>query len=601
MGENQCSNNGTGPVCGLCPDTGVMTTQGCRECPEEEVVAPLRNIAIVLAFFAFILFWLWFSWSPFFPSIGNVMYRVAGFCWNDDMDKKGKIALRLREMYEAAQKLARKAAEVKLPQYFKIFVGFFQVTSSFMSFQVKWPGTFLDALMWLKATINFSVLSLPGVSCLWKTISYRRKLLVYTLAPLFFIFLLAVPVGIALVRVWSTRKNAPKSKVISRRRRCSATLDRFWNGVMFIAFMLYPLLSLITLEPFNCQPAGLGLLAADYREPCPDATSLERIWGAFFILLYPVGIPVASILVLRSMGVHRLAKEKIDAALTAAMINMYIKRTTSVESQKITQLIGPVGEDKDEFARRILALYRVIWPEKDGILDQKDIMTLNIGTSRVRVKILQALDLPRTDTFGSIDPFCWISLMGRRERTNVKKNTFTPSWNKEDFLFEIDKSSETDQLLTLFIEVMDWDQMGENTPVGQVSISSTDIRRIMCAEAGYGEGFELEVQVPTETQVFDRSVSVNCNQCHGMGSQISDTERSTKSKKFWLYVQIENLGRVIAGTEISMFQQFASKYDTDEVRLIDFCGTVYAFSIVFDLLLLLLVTYAPYLRFGTIC
>lgn len=553
-----------------------MTTQGCKECPAEAEIVPLRNIAIGIAFVAFFAFWLWFSWSPFFPSIGHYLNGIFSGLWklstaNDKLQSwKGKAYKYVKGIH----KLMQKASEIKLPQYFKIFVGFFQVTSSFISFQVKWPNTFLNAMQWMKATINFSVLSLPGVSCLWKTIMYRRKLLIYTLSPLCFIALLLVPVCVAEFRIWQTKKlPVGADKTASRKKRYGATLDRFWNGVMFTAFMLYPLLSLITLEPFNCQPAGLGLLAADFREPCPEPSSLERVWASFFIILYPIGIPLASIIVLRMMGVHRLAKEKVDAALTAAMISLYIKRTTSVESQKITQLIGPIGEDQDEFKRRVRALYEIIWPaqakdpsqargqDANSISEQKAARLLRIGSKRVKVKVLRAYGLPKTDRFGSIDPFCWISLAGRKERTKAHKDRQEPTWEDEEFIFEIEERTQmADDKLTLIIQVMDWDQMGKNTLVGQAGIEATDIRRIVDAEPGKSEIFELTVEVVPGVKV-EGIVSAGCLSCKNTQSS-SNTEQG---ETFQIFVQVESIGGIIAGAEISLIKEFSILYDANQV------------------------------------
>ncbi len=50
---------------------------------------------------------------------------------------------------------------------------------------------------------------------------------------------------------------------------------------------------------------------SDVREPCPPLFSFTRIWAIAFIILYPVGIPVFSILVMMYMGVHRLAEQKV--------------------------------------------------------------------------------------------------------------------------------------------------------------------------------------------------------------------------------------------------------------------------------------------------
>ena len=574
LGQNECSNNRTGPVCGLCPATGVMTTQGCEFCPSEDEVALLRNMAIVVASIAFALFWVWFSWSPYFPVVEEYLGRIFCVCY-----AKGTQA---RELEEKVQKWFRllktaqeKAAEIKLPQYFKIFVGFFQVMSSFLTFQVKWPDTLLNAMIWLKATINFGLLSLPGVSCLWKTISYRRKLQVYTLSPLILLALLALPVGIAFISVKLSKQDTVRNqkRAISRKKKFGAALDRFWNGVMFTAFMLYPMLSLITLEPFNCQPVGLGLLAADYREPCPEPASLERIWAAVFILVYPVGIPVASVLVLRGMGVHRLAKEKIDAALTAAMISLYIQRTTSVASQKIAQLIGPIEKDEKEFKRRVHALYALVFPERVLVprlhqdstctSEYQEIIPLNIGCRRVRIKVLGALGLPKTDQLGSIDPFCSISLAGQKERTKTCKNTTSPCWN-EEFIFEIEDKTQMTQagMLALTIEVNDWDRLRDNTAVGIGIIDEKEVKRIINAEPGYSECFEVVMKVNDDVRE-ESKVSASCQSCHITGNpNISD-----QNEKGWftLTVQIQSIESVIAGTEIAKIREFSMKYDDDEV------------------------------------
>ncbi len=93
---------------------------------------------------------------------------------------------------------------------------------------------------------------------------------------------------------------------------------------------LYPQLSNIALEPFNCQPEGLGLLAAgfiiylpffldktllilqiDVRMPCPSMFSFTRIWAIACIIVFAVGIPIFSIMVMKHMGVDQLATQKV--------------------------------------------------------------------------------------------------------------------------------------------------------------------------------------------------------------------------------------------------------------------------------------------------
>ncbi len=119
---------------------------------------------------------------------------------------------------------------------------------------------------------------------------------------------------------------------------------------MIIGFgQLYPQLSSIALEPFNCQPEGLGLLAAglscitllligglhltfgrwlDVRMSCPSAFSFTRIWAVACIFVFSVGIPVFSILVMMLMGLDQLAKQKVLLSLNLCAL---IHETNLVE------------------------------------------------------------------------------------------------------------------------------------------------------------------------------------------------------------------------------------------------------------------------------
>jgi hypothetical protein len=566
LGNNICGNNGTGPVCGLCDITGVMTTRGCQPCPPEETIAPIRTVSIVIVSIIFLLFWIWFSWTPFFPDLGNLLGKAI-FCLKYIGEKGGNLKEKLENLYSAFTTLKEWSDKFKFPQYFKIFVSFFQVTSSFISFQVQWPPTLLSALTWLKATVNFSVLALPGVSCIWRTISYRQKLLTYTISPLVFVALLGLPslVGMTRNRIWTIKPGG--SEYSTYKQRLDETLDRFWNGVMFSAFMLYPMLSLVVMEPFNCMPSGLGLLNADYREPCPLLLSFERLWTCVFILLYPVGIPIGSILVLRSMGVHDIARKKIEAATISAMIHLYIQRTTSKESQTITKIIGTVCADEIEFKRRVKALFDLTFRDSDATVgNTNDVRGLNIGIKRIKIKILDAKNLPKMDKFGSMDPFCILNFSGKKERTTVRQNTLNPAWDDEEFIFEIDRNM-TETELTLTIEVFDWDLLGSNELTGTTTIRSDDIIRIIHSNPGYSECFRFDIDVQSEANYDDSgSHSTESGFCECL-KPASTSNAELKSKCFQLNVQVESIEPVIVGSEISRIKAFSMMYDANQVTI----------------------------------
>ena len=55
---------------------------------------------------------------------------------------------------------------------FKVVVSFYQVVSGFLSFNVKWPQFIID-LMLMSENVNFSVMTLPGLSCILMGTSYK--------------------------------------------------------------------------------------------------------------------------------------------------------------------------------------------------------------------------------------------------------------------------------------------------------------------------------------------------------------------------------------------------------------------------------------------
>jgi hypothetical protein len=223
------------PVCGLCSKTHVMTTKGCQECPSEAVIAPLRNLAIAIGMIFITLFWFLYSWSPFFPTVGTCMNKLficllktTGFA----SDKSSKVSNRVSEGLDLIQRL-------RLTQYLKIVIGYLQIMSSFLGLHVAWPSSILTAMMWCKATFNFSLLSLPGISCLWQNMDYDSKLMAYTLIPLCLAAMLYGPVLLI------TFLN-PNKKYSKKEAQFSLIQDRFWQALMFILFLVntMPVLSL---------------------------------------------------------------------------------------------------------------------------------------------------------------------------------------------------------------------------------------------------------------------------------------------------------------------------------------------------------------------
>ena len=354
VGDNVCANNATGPVCGVCPPGWAFTSRGCFQCPSEEVIAPIRNVTIALAALVFCLIWYHISWRFLYPRvpvihwISEKLMKIATTCigTGGDVSNASKAinsaGVKMRGFYIFISKL-------KFTQYLKIFISYFQVLGSFVVLHVKWPQLMVSMMVWFKGTFNFAILELPGVSCLWAGISFKAKLLVYTLLPISVGILLYLPLVVVKFRVLMWKLDP-----------CNRTSDLFWNNILFLAFLVYPITSLVTLQSFNCEPLGLGLLAADYRERCPDSNSFLRIYSIPFIIVYPIGIPVVMYLVLRNLRVQEIASRKVSGGIISAMIAFFVKQTSSVESQRLAQMIGR-SSNKEEFEKRCRSLYQQLF------------------------------------------------------------------------------------------------------------------------------------------------------------------------------------------------------------------------------------------------
>ena len=229
----------------------------------------------------------------------------------------------------------------QLSQYLKLYVSFLQVVSSFITFPVAWPSLFLNTMVWIKGTLFLDILQLPILSCLWVGINFQHRLLAYTLVPLVVIVLFVVPVVFALVAGYKKKKNPS----------WVAVLDSAWKNIIFWTFLVYPIVSLTTLQAFDCQPEGLNRLAADYSQKCPDDTHMTRVWSIIFIVIYPVGIPLFCLLAMLRMGVHLVAQDKYDFNILSAMVAKYSQLTTSIESRRIAAMFrvgGVVNGELDE-------------------------------------------------------------------------------------------------------------------------------------------------------------------------------------------------------------------------------------------------------------
>ena len=360
----------------------------------------------------------------------------------------------------------------------------------------------------------------------------------YTLVPLGLGLTLFMPVPVAFLKY----KLSPASDQARIKEQYEATLDRFWKGVVVSAFMLYPILSQITLESYNCQPEILGLLAADPSEPCPSFFSFLGLYSLVFAIIYPVGIPILSLLVMIKMGVPKMAEKKVNAGLVSAMIAIYVKRTTSVEASRIAQLIGRKGMDEVEYKQRINHLYYILYPEKTHDAHSSNEQSYFCFAKRLEVRILSGQDLPKMDLLGTIDGFCEVSFAFLTFKTQVKSNDSNPVWN-EVFYFDVEESIYLHYPFR--ISVMDWDRGGKAECAGEIVITADDMKLFL------DQPMNSEIELECDLQLGGKPVlGANSNQ-----SKI----------KF----SIKSMNGLLGGAEVSSLRHFVEQFDLNDDKNID--------------------------------
>ena len=235
--------------------------------------------------------------------------------------------------------------------YVKIIVSFYQVSASFASnIDVSWPDTVM-AVWKFFAFLTMELFKLYGYDCMFGGLDYLQRLILVTVTPISVVFIFSLP-WLASFFVYSHRR--------------AKVFDRFCNVSMWIVYLIYPLLCLMTIRGFSCiKVDNVHLLAADLHEPCPwDAqhrnSSMIFVWSVISTILYPIGIPVLLLSSLIYLQVPRLARAGQAEAIFQQMLDLYIRLRDKTVSARIAAYVGGQKADANcvaEVKRRAIALF----------------------------------------------------------------------------------------------------------------------------------------------------------------------------------------------------------------------------------------------------
>uniref|UniRef100_A0A7S0LWG4 Uncharacterized protein n=1 Tax=Cryptomonas curvata TaxID=233186 RepID=A0A7S0LWG4_9CRYP len=356
-----CTPGRTGPVCGICESGWAMSSGTCLQCPSNEGAQTLKaSIGVIGGLLAVVVLYF-FSIRPLFTSIAPESSKHDEV-QNGDRDEdtnsgarcsylKASIAmlaaftLNLKTRLESKFASWGTSADILLfvQGYIKVVISFYQIVSTFSeNYEIAWPSQSTQVFQ-IAAIFRFDLVAFPGINCLVEGIDYKSKLLIYTIFPIVVIIpLFITPVLSILLRVDKERQNL--------------VTNQFWYSLMFFLFLVYPTVSFQTLRSFNCVVIGHhgSLLMADLREACPfdysetstvrqafASTSFLFWWSLACSILYPLGVPLFFLLVMRAYKVPDIAEAKLKGAKIDALVIEYRKKAMPLEVEiLIRQLKG---------------------------------------------------------------------------------------------------------------------------------------------------------------------------------------------------------------------------------------------------------------------
>jgi len=209
-------------------------------------------------------------------------------------------------------------------------VSFYQVSTAFSSnIDVQWPDSVASVWKFF-AFLTLEIFKLYGYDCMFGGINYLGRLILVTTVPLLVVFVFLSP--------WI----ASFFYQTHRRRR---VFDTCANSVMWVIYLIYPLLCLMTIQGFKCVDVeGWHLLAADMKEPCPwkegERGSWIFVWSVASMVLYPIGIPIILLACLLHLDLPRLARYGKGEAIFQQMINLYTKQRDESVCSRIATYVG---------------------------------------------------------------------------------------------------------------------------------------------------------------------------------------------------------------------------------------------------------------------
>ena len=272
------------------------------------------------------------------------------------------------------------ATQRRFIQAAKIFFAYYQVISGFIVFKVRLPDILETSIKYLHAIgkiLSLDVFEYPGLGCL-VGMPWFQRLIIRTLTPIIILILMAAPVAVSY---WRLRSLGPvqagymspremQRKRLSVRLTHEDTYNTFWTVSLSWIFLVFPSMTLASMEAFSCQQIGRQkYLSADLEELCPSPSDGAYWFSIIMTGFWATGTPVFILWTMIYHKVPKMADLKIRQCAVNLMIHRYLTDSVDPSCRKfamsIGRRIGSASEDTD-LPRRIVDLYGTIFLECNG-------------------------------------------------------------------------------------------------------------------------------------------------------------------------------------------------------------------------------------------
>jgi len=339
-----CRMGHTGPACSLCIPGYTLQNGFCGQCPPGSAISQWGlgpQVAVGTVGGALVVTFLVITvWLPILPGVRAFVMRLveSALALVEKVKTTSQRLLPAKTTTEAdgpktsmQKKLAKLNASIarhfgELFVCIMMVVSSFQIISSFKeTLAVPWPNVY-EAFAPALSASNIKLFNIPGIACLVPSLQFYKYEEVLAL--------FAIVVVCTMIMSWFAGLFIALRRGTFRRSEIIKYTRRFFIIMLALVDFLYLPLTETVYATFSCTRLGsTSYLSDDVSAQCGTASHAKWVAiGAFFFVLFPVGIPVLYFNTLLFYHVPYLCKLKCDVEYLRRLIDVMARENKPLDT-----------------------------------------------------------------------------------------------------------------------------------------------------------------------------------------------------------------------------------------------------------------------------